>query len=506
MSLQNDVKRDTLDGQNQILNKLHTHLVQKKRFPHKGQARIIRAFFNDKKKVIMGQCGRSLGKTEAILYICWRYALLNPEKEIYIVCPQLKQGERIYWIPKRLQNYGPQEFVDDHRTSELRTVFKNGSYIMIVGCDNFEAVRGAKPHLVIYDEFQHHSAEFDEEVMQPNLSSGNVALLAFGTPPKRHCHYVDFREDVLDNLRRGNKNYFYAELHSSDNPTLDKEWLAEKKATLIRKGRLNVWLREYEGKLCFDIEHAVLPFYDKAKMWKPAKYLDDLIKRDKKKLNWSCWFDPGTATVFGVLLVAWNPYTCQVYILDEIYATEKNHMTASYIWEEAKKLKKKHYADEEAWLNYYDEAALWFANEVHKIDNEASLIPTHKKRVDKAKRHDEGRAGESLLNTIMDSENRFFVSENCVKFDWEITNYVTNEAGKYPTKHDHLMDLLFYFATESGYEFDDAVDPSELHNTVQDVGRNPRNMEQLFAEMKGRNDIANLIEDDFFDTEDSVWN
>jgi hypothetical protein len=362
--------------------------------------------------------------------------MLNPGKEIYIICPELKQAKKIYWMPKRLQNYGPQEFVAEHRESELRTVFTNGSYIILDGCENFEAMRGIKPHLVFYDEFQHHSQYFDEEVMQPNLSSGKVSLLAFGTPPKVDCHYVTFRQNLLDNIARGNSKYLYMELHSAKNPTLDPHWLAEKKADLIRRDKYNIWLREYEGKMVFDTESAIFPFFDEKKHVYEHNYLMKLIHRDRHKLRWHDLYDPGTSTVFAGLFVAHNPYTGQVFFLDEIYAQERKECTTNAVYRKSIDIRKDLYDYEDEWTGYYDEAALWFANEVSEQFGR-NLMPTHKQKVHAT--NEEARAGESILNTIMMAEGQFFVSDRCVKFLWEILQYMFDSKGRYPTKNDHCF-------------------------------------------------------------------
>lgn len=500
--------RNELDAKNEIITRLHKHLIAYNRFPHEGQSKVIKAFFKDKKKIIMGQCGRSFGKTEEILYMAWRFALTNPGTETYIVCPEISQARRIYWIPRRLQNYGPQEFVYEHRDSELRVVFKNGSHIMLAGCENYESLRGIKPHLVIYDEFQHHSQFFDEEVMQPNLSSGKVHLIVKGTPPKRHCYYIDFRDNLLTQIQQGSTDVFYIELPSVDNPTLDKEWLKRKRSELIRKGKINVWLREYEGKLVFDTEHAIFPFFDDTtggKHVKPAATIARILQPDRGKLNWYDLYDPGTASVFGALYIAHNPYTSQLFIVDEIYATEKREMTSKAVWNKGTEIRNRHYKNQSAWLHYYDEAALWFANEVMS-QFDVGMIPTHKQQAETRRKNDEGRAGESLLNTLMMTDNKFIVSDRCVKFIWEMRNYVTDEKGNYPKKHDHLMDLLFYFIHVSGFEFYEGTDPEATSEFDGEEIKRPKSLEELFTEVKRQEDPLDY-EPEYYDYEEyDIWN
>lgn len=499
-----------LSQYHQTITSLHEHLRLAGRFPHQGQFPIISAFFKEKKKIIQGQCGRSHGKTEEILYITWRYALTHPNSEIYIICPTIKQGKKIYWIPKRLQNYGPQQFVFEARESELRLVFKNGSYIIIDGCENYDSLRGIKPDLVIYDEFQHHTKYFDEEVMQPNLASGSVSLIVMGTPPKRTCYYVDFWKYHKDKILRGDTSRFYVELPSEANPKLDKVWLAAKKEELIEKKKYNVWLREYEGKLVFDTESAILPFFNPEEHSRPKDLIKERLLRDGRKIQYFAVFDPGTATVFAVLFCAYNPYTGQVYILDEIYAKNRQEMTARAIWKKATSTQTFWNGDPLEWANYYDEAATWFYNEVVNLFSNdpdfAGLIPTHKQRARASQAEEDGKPGESILDSLMMAKNKFFVSDECENFLWEMSNYVKDENGEYPRNHDHLIDCLYYFIQNCNVELALKADKIIDDETAIAV-RKPQTLTDMLRNISAKQDLVNGIDISDYDDGDirDVW-
>lgn len=486
----------------QAISDLHTHLHQVGRFPHPDQYPVLKAFFQDKKKIIMGQCGRSFGKTEINLYIVWRYALTVPRSLIYIICPEIKQAGKIYWLPKRLQYYGPFKYVDELSKSELRVSFKNGSTIVVDGCENHQSLRGIKPDLVLYDEFQLHSREFDEEVMQPNFASGLVSLIAMGTPPKRHCYYVEFREELLRGIENGDKDKFYVELPTHCNPIQSKVWLEKKKEELVRRGRLNVWLREFMGKMVFDTESAVFPFFDgrqNGKNIRSAAEIEKILSADKRKLNYYAIFDPGTATVFAVLFAAINPYTNQVIIVDEIYAKTKDEMKASSVWEKAKEKMDAICDDESRWIMYYDEAATWFPNEIGQ-----GMVPTRKFKYNLQKLHEEGRPGESIINTLMEKEDGFFVSEVCKNFVWEITNYILDEQGRYPRKDDHLMDCLFYLVLESNLSATPEIDKYDIER-MEDF-RTVRRPQDVALQMQKR-DLSQAVPINYydFDSTDDIW-
>jgi hypothetical protein len=213
------------------IGKFHAYLKQRKRFPHAGQWKIIKAFFRDGRKIIQVQAGRKYGKTQTVLYIAWRFAIENPGAQIYIIAPTKEQGKKIYWTSKRLQFYGCQEFIEEHRESEKRTVFnlrnEEGvpSSITIDGCDNVDALRGINPDLVFYEEVQDHSEEFDVEVMRPNLAAKDAAIIAIGTPPSRECYYTKLREEIMQYELEGDPHYAYFEAPTSDNPYISKGWL-----------------------------------------------------------------------------------------------------------------------------------------------------------------------------------------------------------------------------------------------------------------------------------------
>lgn len=499
--------QEALGNANDILSKFHECLRVNKRFPTEPQGAILRAFFNDHKKIIMGQCGRSAGKTFTICYITWRFALLNPGSEIYIICPQLKQGKKIYWTPKRLQNYGPQEFVHEHRESEVRTVFKNESSICVDGCENFDALRGIKPRLVIYDEFQHHSQDFDEEVMQPNLATGNVSLVVMGTPPKRHCYYVDFRQQVLDKIAAKNPKYYYAEFPTWANPTQDKAWIEEKKQDLIRLKKYKIFQREYEGKLIFDTESMVFQFLDRSKHVYDPGFIKELIKRDKRKLQWYAVFDPGTSSCFAVLFAVYNPFTAQLFILDEIYAKKRDETIAFKIWERADAIKKRWFEDLDEWTNIYDEAAAWFANEIRN-DFNVGLIPTRKGENKKKEDEESGRAGESNLNRFMMEEDRFFVSSMCKNFLFEMENYILDENGRYPKDKDHLVDCFYYLQQYANFALNEEIDREERADLVRRARFSRQTFSDAIAEEARKRSLVAGLEPDYYDydTAGDIWN
>lgn len=491
-----------LNRYQQAISDLHLHLHAVDRFPHAGQQKMIKEFFGAKRKVILIQCARDLGKTEAGLYIAWRYCLTNENKVVAIIAPEIKQGFKIYCETKRLQDYGPKKYVRQYLKSELAVEFITGCKIVVNGCENYDSLRGMKPDLVLYDEVQLHTPQFHEDVMRPNFSRGNVHLVAMGTPPKRYCNYVEFKQDVLDKVDQGSPRYAYVQLTIYDAPNRDLEGLEEIKQDLLRKGKYNVWKREYLGQDAFDTESAVFPMWDKDKFVIPHKEIVEKVKKDSKHIKWWGVYDPGTATCFAVLFIGWNPYTSELFLVDEIYEQRRAHTTACEIWDRSDSIKKE-FSRPSRWTNVYDEAAAWFANEIYANypDEEFTLLPTNKRRRNKVD-GEEGRPGESVIMSVMlAEEQKLWVSDRCLKFCFEIENYVVDDNGNYPKKFDHLIDDFFYFILDSGYALIESVDEFEEYQRWKKENVRAETFDDVVNEARSMNDIAHALEagDDDYD-------
>lgn len=451
-----------LDYEKSIVIKQHSEIMKAvynrinnyhKRPLHPGQIRVAKAILTENKRIVQAQYGRSAGKSETLLFIAWVYALLNPNSLVYIICPERVHADKIYWTPRRLQDYGPPEYILQERDAKMILEFKNGSKICLDGCENYNSLRGIKPHLVIYDEFQKHSKEFDLEVMRPNLTAKRSALLAVGTPPRRSCYYVDFRKNLLESIEAGDTSRCYFEGPSEQNPSLDKDELRKTKEELIKNKDENIWFREYEGKLILGGEGAVFPmwFDQKVKIIRPHDVIMSHIARQADKLNWYTICDPGTTKCFAVLFAIHNPYTCELFLLDEIYEKQTRNTSAIKMW---LKIKDKQHelapnVPDKKWKVIYDEAAAWFANEVQQTFRE-NMRPTSK-----ASRNIEDDI--SMIKEIINND-KVTISDRCKWLAWEMDNFITDEDGDFPKDSDHLVDDFRYFVAGCKYKFIEAVE------------------------------------------------
>ena len=426
-----------------ILNELNSRWV-----PHDSQAEIGKAIFSDGCTGVFGECGRNFGKTDLIVYCHARYAMLHPNTENYYFSPLMKQSREIVWESNRYFDLIPESWIESTNGQEMRINLKSGSFIKLDGSDNTEAYRGVKPHgLVVFDEFKDFKPEF-WEAFDPNLLY--ACLIIIGTPPPiENEEHLFFR--VADSFKNNPKKRYF-NFPSECNPFVPREWLQEKKDELYSKGEGYVWEREYMAKRVRGGVNKIFPMLTD-KIVKPHDEVMMMFQRDRKKMMWFGWADPAASSCFAVLFIAINPFTKMIYALDEIYETNQSRMSVRTVGAEI--AKKRHLIWDREWRMGYDEAATWFANEMFDSFNEY-YEPTRKASNKKDN-------GLSLIKDILIG-NKLVISDNCVKFFWEMDNYVMDKSGDIPKKHDHQIDNFRYILAAAGYEFSQITEINEEDN------------------------------------------
>lgn len=420
---------------------------------HEGQIALARAYFVDKKKIVQSQWGRSSGKTETILFIAWARALLYPNSSIYIICPEKEQGKDIFWKSRRLQNYGPEEYISAARDSELTLVFKNGSYIVVSGAKNYDSLRGVKPDLVFYDEFQNHSEEFDKEVMRPNLLGRGSALIVTGTPPKRECYYTEFKKRLMNQIKEGDETRAYFQFPNTINPGLNQQEIEKEINALLAQGDEAIVRREYYGEDCYGGKDSVFPLWAPVRHVKPHGNLVLSCFEKASQIKWVCVCDPANHSCFAVLFCAHNPLTSQFFILDEIYQTDRKKTDVHSMWEQIQE-KINNLNNLCKWHYIYDEREAWFAREM-SANFGVAMTPTRKQR-----RGNSEDQGIHIIKILMRADNAFFVSDKCYWLRWEIENCVTDEEGELIDKNNHLLDCARYGLNYCGFSIREKVERS----------------------------------------------
>ena len=454
--------------------------------PHSGQIIIGQAIFIDGKEVVFANCGRKFGKTDIMNYCQYRAAMTTPNAACYYIAPFAKQAREIIWSSNRIQQFlgkHADKYIERITNDDMRIRFKNGSFIKLDGADSYEAYRGINPHFIGYDEFKDHHPEF-HKAMEPNLATFSAPLLIVGTPPETTINqYFTLSEEAQRDERS-----VYVNLPSWTNPYIKMDWLMRMKEKLIARGEWDVWMREYEAKFVKGGNKAIFPMLDENKHRIGYSQIVQEIRKSYKNYSFHIVADPGTAKAFAVLFVAYHKYKKIGYRLDEIYATKAEEATTKNIHRLIEEKMNEIHPHDEAWSRTYDEAGLWFANEMLNEFGEA-WMPTRKSLNKK----------ENGLSLIKDQilEDRWYATERCTKLWWEMENYLKDKNGNIPKMNDHLIDCDRY---ANAAEFFDSIEGSVPVPGDKDEMRRYETMKRDLEEDRGNDWINNLtgeFDDDY---------
>ena len=423
---------------NQIMQDLHENWT-----PHAGQLGVGKKLINEGVNTVFLQCGRKFGKTEFAIYLLWRHSLLNPGSACYYVTPEMAHGRKLVWTDPRLSNFGDHKYVKAVNSNEMIIKFKNGSFIQVIGSENFAAANGLRPAFLVYDEFCEFNPRF-HEVMQPNRIVYKCPLIIIGTPPMQDSRnreqYITYAEECKTRV-----DSTWLQQSSYANPHIPASELDAEKLKLFARGEEYLWYSQYEAKITAGGKHIIFPMLEKDAHVVPHHALMQEIERDLHKLEWFCVSDPGTTTVMAFLFCAINPYTKRIYILDEIYERSQQKTSVQSVMPAVlSKIKDLHPRGsfEDDWMKTYDEAAAWFANEVSQQYGYV-FMPTHKL-------HNKKEVGISLIKDIL-VHKAATISDRCEKLYWEMENYIADDRGNFPKLHDHLIDCFRYFLASANY-------------------------------------------------------
>lgn len=413
--------------------------------PLPWQIPFVRALFYEGKKDLGAQCGRGAGKSEVSAYCIWRWAMENPGSENYFIGPLYNQIKEIMWASGRIQNFGPQEWIDSINNTELRILFKNGSFLKMEGSNNSEKLRGIKPKgLIIWDEGK-DCDPLAIEAMDANRARYNAPMIFIGTPPDRHGHFLD----KMNWLKSDSKSFFTTAT-SFDNIHNNKEWLERKKTQLYETGLDDVWRREYLAEFVLGGHKSVFPMVPKM----PIVPIDEAWPIDSYKWVLYIGFDPASTSCFAVTFFLFNPYTKKVIAIDEIYEKRPEFCTAGKIYEAVEEklvsIKKKGIKS----INMtYDSSARWFRGEIYDKTKTADywgLDPCDKSG---------GLQGEISCWRGVLSHGYFTFTDKVPKLRWEMENYILDDKGRLQDKDDHAWQAGAYSLNKMGFDFNEVLEP-----------------------------------------------
>lgn len=425
---------------------------------HEKQIECLKSLYVDKKNLLFLACGRKFGKSEIACYVLWRHALLNPGSACYYIGPESTHARKILWDKGRIQKFIGKEsakYVESYQNLMMKIIFKNGSFIQIVGSDNWQAANGLDPDMVVYDEFKVFNPRWHTE-FNPNRIANNAPLVIIGTLPKIGDQNKDEYESIFDFAKK-DKNHSAVHIYSTfDNPILmsnpEIKASVEHEIDILRaRGEEEVIQREYYSKIIPGGSRAVFPMLNE-KYIKPHHLVYEEVVRDLGRMEWFCITDPGTTTCFAALIGCINPYSRKIYLLDEIYEKDQNMTSVRMMYPRLEAKMKLHYPGSNVhddWIKVFDEAAAWFANEVMQ-QYAVYFMPTEKHLHQKD-------TGISLIKDIL-IHDLVVISDNCEHLFHEMRNYAKDDKGNIPKRNDHLIDCLRYLLGATNYSMLEALE------------------------------------------------
>lgn len=423
----------------EILSDLNSIFV-----PHEGQVLIGRALFYNNKKLIVNETGRKNGKTSTLCYCLYRWAMLNPNTFSYYFAPFKDQIKDLVWANGRLPNFLPDHFMKKYiqsiNNTDMRIVFKNGSFIKADGTDNYEKARGySATGLTVIDEGKDAHPQFFN-AFEPNLAITDAPVLIVGTPAYEEDNFFTRKADEAKISSVG----AYFNFPSHMNPYISKEYLARKEQEFRDRGEYDIFELEYLAKRVKIGSKYIFPMLKKS-MIKPHGELLQHVKENRKDYDFYTGFDPGSVKCFAVGMFAIHRFDKHIIVLDEIYATKLGENSVRQIVPIAIAKTQEINPNDDDWSDCYDYAAAWFASEVayEYPDYPHALFPCEKDLKNK-------EAKISLIKDILFAGLITF-SDKCEKAYWEMDNYKLDDKGKLIKENDHWIDLFRYVLNLAGY-------------------------------------------------------
>lgn len=440
----------------QILDDLHKHWT-----PHQGQVDALMPVISQGFDTAFVSCGRKWGKTEAALYALWRHALLNPGSACYYITPEMTHGREIIWNNGRAKRFGPEKYVDRVLNNESRIIFKNGSFIKIIGSENWGAANGLTPDFVVYDEFKEFHPQFHTE-MNPNRLVRSAPLLIIGTPPTSMSRNIDQYMEYKDECAEDPKKVFIRQ-PSWSNPHISQEWLDKEKTRLFKNGDENIWFREYEAKIVPGGRSSIFPMFNRERHLISNNDLRRLVKREGNKIDWYIGCDPATVSTFGVLVVGIHTYNRHIYVFSEIYEKDNASTSVRIIYPKIESLAyrwRPFSSMHDDWYKVYDEREAWFANEV--MSQYGVYFSPSQKQLNRKE------DGINLMRDLF-THDMIHINEECLHLTTEIEAY-HRDGDKIKKGKDHLIDVIRYILMHNSYNMIEALEHKTVSNREKDRG------------------------------------
>lgn len=435
--------------------------LNSKWIPHPGQAEVGAAIFVQGKRRIGVECGRKWGKSEIGVDLCWRLGNMIQNGQGYYFGAQQTAVREIIWANDRMQGWGPAEYVRDIHRNEMRMTFASGTFVKCDGADEFRGRKGFNPDFVICDEAADYSDAF-WHAMRPNFASKDCIVVIITTPPwelesepGRPCYFLRmmdiWKKNMEDAARKGEYSpYFYTcqPTHANEK-NLPTGFLQQEEKELRELGCEDIWEREYLARRVIAGGKRIIGTFKPDKHVYPFEWIWKYkIERNIDILNWLTIVDP-SQTLFGMLIIAINPYTKEVFFLDEIAERDENETTEHALWPRIKEIEDACYPptrseDPDRFVRVCDEAAKWWiVGCANDPEIGVAFNPTEKAS-------NSIEMGVSILRSVF-RYGLGYVSDKCVTLSYQLVNWRRKQNGAIPETGKDLVDCARYGIHEAGY-------------------------------------------------------
>lgn len=414
--------------------------------PHAGQLTALRPIIDGTVDDLFLQCGRKFGKTESVIYLLRRFALLTPNLPCYYVGPTKVHARSLIWTDPRLKRwshhykYSGDDLINE---SEMIVRFKNGSYIQILGSENHYAANGLRPGIIVYDEFAEFDDKFDD-IMQPNRAVYMCPKVIVGTPPARKSknrkQYIARAQECKTQPRA-----LWIKRSSWDNPHISREFLQKEKEGYYRRNEGHLWELYYEANIVNGGRNVVFPMVNEERHIVPHASLMPYILGEQRNFDFFTTVSPDTTQPTGALFVGIHKYTRHVYILDELYeSAQERNRTQSVVQQLIKQAEEliPRLSFESDWIKSQSPGAPWFSAEAADSHDVSFLS------VDALSGKKD--SGISLIKDLL-TNNHVHISSRCKTLFDQLCAYITKDDGTLIKGEDALINALRYTLIAAHY-------------------------------------------------------